>query len=197
MALERIERTEVPTLENRRKVVDAYLAAFKKTPLVMLIGGGECLKYACATARAGGPTAWATWAAFRNLVPHAAGLSRLDQGSGHPRRLEDCSRGLGNLLGYAEMGERGLVAPLHLQLRPGLPRLGHQQQVGPAAPTATMFGPRSRRFLRRLGYRLVLKELKHPAQVRAGGQARIVHEMAERGLGPLLPAVSRGLSPEQ
>ena len=38
---------KLPTLENRRKVVDAHLAAFKKTPLLMLIGGGECLKYAC------------------------------------------------------------------------------------------------------------------------------------------------------
>ena len=38
---------KVPTLENRMKVVDAYLAAFKKTSLVMLIGGGDCLKYAC------------------------------------------------------------------------------------------------------------------------------------------------------
>ena len=38
---------KLPTLENRMKVVDAYLAAFKKTPLLMLIGGGDCLKYAC------------------------------------------------------------------------------------------------------------------------------------------------------
>ena len=37
---------KLPTLENRMKVVDAYLAAFKKTPLLMLIGGGECLTYA-------------------------------------------------------------------------------------------------------------------------------------------------------
>jgi len=41
-------KNRMPTLENRMKVVDAYLAAFKKTPLLMLIGGGDCLKYACA-----------------------------------------------------------------------------------------------------------------------------------------------------
>ena len=39
---------KLPTLESRMKVVDAYLAAFKKTPLIMLIGASECLKYACA-----------------------------------------------------------------------------------------------------------------------------------------------------
>ena len=45
------------------KVVDAYLAAFKKTPLLMLVGGGDCLKYACAHGtgwRCRLP--WATWA---------------------------------------------------------------------------------------------------------------------------------------
>ena len=30
---------KLPTLENRKEVVDAYLAAFKKTPLVMLLNG--------------------------------------------------------------------------------------------------------------------------------------------------------------
>lgn len=42
------KKCKMPTLENRKKVVDAYLTAFKKTPLLMLIGGGDCLKYACA-----------------------------------------------------------------------------------------------------------------------------------------------------
>jgi len=37
---------KLTSLENRRKVVDAYLTAFQKTPLLMLIGGGECLKQA-------------------------------------------------------------------------------------------------------------------------------------------------------
>ncbi len=36
------KKCKLPSLENRMKVVDAYLAAFKKTPLVMLINGKEC-----------------------------------------------------------------------------------------------------------------------------------------------------------
>jgi hypothetical protein len=36
----------LPTLENRMKVVDAYLTAFKKTPLVMLLNGKERTTYA-------------------------------------------------------------------------------------------------------------------------------------------------------
>ena len=125
---------KLPTVENRKKVVDAYFAAFRKTPLLMLIGGEECLKYACGKG--------AGWRAdclgrhgrvLENLVPHAAGLPDLYQGSGHPGRLEDGPRRLGDVLGHAEVGERGLVATLHLQLCLGLPRLLHQQQVGPAA----------------------------------------------------------------
>ena len=40
------QKNKMPSLENRTKVIDAYLAAFKKTPLLMLIGDGPCLKYA-------------------------------------------------------------------------------------------------------------------------------------------------------
>ena len=38
----------MPTLETQKKMVAAYLAAFKRTPLLMLIGGGEMLKHAVA-----------------------------------------------------------------------------------------------------------------------------------------------------
>ena len=37
---------KMPKPEAQKKIVDAYLAAFKKTPLLMLIGGGEMLKRA-------------------------------------------------------------------------------------------------------------------------------------------------------
>ena len=56
--------------------------------------------------------------------------------------------------------------------------------------------PEIERFLRRLGYRLVLKELKHPAVVKAGDKLD-GHEMAEHGLGPLLPALPPGLSAQR
>jgi hypothetical protein len=36
----------LPTLEHRKEIIDTYLEAFTQTPLLMLIGGGECLKYA-------------------------------------------------------------------------------------------------------------------------------------------------------
>jgi hypothetical protein len=36
----------MPTPETQKKIVDAYRTAFRKTPLVMLIGGGDMLKHA-------------------------------------------------------------------------------------------------------------------------------------------------------
>ena len=67
---------KLPTLENRMKVVNAYLAAFKKTPLLMQTEDNECLKYACAHG-----TGWRAdclgdmggfskrWCHMRNLYP--------------------------------------------------------------------------------------------------------------------------------
>ena len=55
-------KCKLPTLENRMKVVDAYLAAFKKTPLLMLIGGGDCLKYACGQGAGWRADCLGTWA---------------------------------------------------------------------------------------------------------------------------------------
>jgi hypothetical protein len=44
--MSRSSNAKMPTHETRKKIVDAYLAAFQKTPLVMLIGGDEMLRYA-------------------------------------------------------------------------------------------------------------------------------------------------------
>ena len=44
--MSRSSNATMPTPETRKKIVDAYLAAFQKTPLVMLIGGDEMLRYA-------------------------------------------------------------------------------------------------------------------------------------------------------
>lgn len=57
---------KLPTPENRRKVVDAYLTAFTKTPPVMLLKWQECTPTPPVMAPGGGPTRWVTWAASRS-----------------------------------------------------------------------------------------------------------------------------------
>jgi len=155
-----------PTLENRKKVVDAYLAAFRRTPLLMLIGGGECLKYACARGAGwradclgdlGGFSR--TWCHMKKGYPGwiaEAGIQ--DVWKSAPVAWETCwdmrkwvSEGwsLRYIFNYALACHASVInnksAPL---------------------PEREDVRPEIERFLRRLGYRLVLKELKHPAKAR-------------------------------
>ena len=155
-----------PKLENRKKVVDAYLAAFRRTPLLMLIGGGECLKYAC-----GRGAGWRadclgdlggfsrTWCHMIKGYPGwiaEAGIQ--DVWKSAPVAWETCwdmrkwvneGWSLRYIFNYALACHASVInnksAPL---------------------PERDDVRPELERFLRRLGYRLVLKELKHPAKAR-------------------------------
>lgn len=158
-------KNRMPTLENRIKVIDAYLAAFKKTPLVMLIGGQECLKYACNHG-----TGWRAdclgdmggfsknWCHMRKGYPiwiKEAGVA--DVWKTAPVAWETCwdmrkwvneGWSLRFIFNYALACHASVInnksAPL---------------------PQNDNVRPEIERFLRRLGYRLILKEIKHPAQV--------------------------------
>jgi hypothetical protein len=159
---------KLTSLENRQKVVDAYLAAFKKTPLLMLIGGGDCLKYACSHG-----TGWRadclgdmggfsrTWCHMRQGYPtwiKEAGIQ--DTWKTAPVAWETCwdmrkwvndGWSLRYIFNYALACHASVInnksAPL---------------------PQTPEVRPELERFLRRLGYRLVLKELQHPSQAKAG-----------------------------
>ena len=89
--------------------------------------------------------------------------------------------------------DEGLVATVHLQLRLGPARVGRSTTSRHRCLRASTFGQKLERFLRRLGYRLVLKELKHPKQAKPGEDTQAGHEVAERRLGSVLPAVPSGL----
>ncbi len=51
-------------------------------------------------------------------------------------------------------------------------------------PEGQRVRPEIERFLRRLGYRLVLKELEHPAEVRAGGKLELSMKWQNAGSAP-------------
>lgn len=51
-------------------------------------------------------------------------------------------------------------------------------------PNGENVRPELERFLRRLGYRLVLKELTHPAQVKAGGKLELGMKWQNTGSAP-------------
>jgi len=176
------DKNRLPTLENRMKMVDAYVGAFKKTPLLMLIGGGDCLKYACAHGAGwradclgdmGGFSR--TWCHMRNAYPAEVSLVP-DTWKTAPVAWETCwdmrrwvSEGwsLRYIFNYALACHASVInnksAPL---------------------PQRNDVRPEIERFLRRLGYRLVLKELKHPAQVQAGGKLELSMKWQNVGSAP-------------
>ena len=134
---------------------------------------------------------------FTNLVPHAARPTLSGSrkpGSTTPGRRPPLP---GKRAGTCGSGSRRAGRCATSSIMPWPATLRSSTTSRPRCRKGENVRPEIERFLRRLGYRLVLKELKHPAQVQAGGKLELVDEMAERRLGPLLQAVSSGLSLEQ
>jgi hypothetical protein len=174
----------MPTPATRKKIVDAYLAAFRKTPLLMLIGGGEQLTYAAkrgAGWRAdclgdmGGFSK--TWCHMRNGYP-----KWIRQGSVHdawktaPVAWETCW----DMRKWVKEGW-----PLRFIFNYALACHGsYLNNKSAPLPKGKEVRPEIERFLRRLGYRLVLRELKHPASAAAGGPLRIEMKWQNVGSAP-------------
>ena len=174
----------LPTLENRLKIVDAYLAAFQKTPLLMLIGAGDCLRYAT---RHG--TGWRadcigdmggfskTWCHMRQGYPgwvRGAGIEETWRRA--PVAWETCwdmrkwvSEGwsLRYIFNYA--------LALHAS---------YLNNKSAPLPDGKDVRPEIERFLRRLGYRFVLRSLEHPARAVAGQELTVTAVWQNTGSAP-------------
>jgi hypothetical protein len=158
----------MPNRESQRAIVDAYLAAFQNTTLLMLMGGGEMLTYA--TSQGAGWRAdclgdmggfSGTWNHMRQGYPlwiTQAGIQQTWKTA--PVAWESCwdlrkwvteGWSLRHIFNYA------------LAL--------HGSQINNKSaplPAGTEVRAELERFLRRLGYRLVLEELQHPRTVLPG-----------------------------
>ena len=175
---------KITSLENCRKVVDAYLVAFKKTPLLMLVGGGEYLK--SATQQGAGWRADClgdmggfskTWCHMRQGYPMWIKESGIQETwKTAPIAWETCwdmrkwvndGWSLRYIFNYALALHGSVInnksAPL---------------------PNGANVRAEVERFLRRLGYRLVLKELKHPASIKAGDKMEIAMKWQNTGSAP-------------
>jgi hypothetical protein len=175
---------KLPTLENRKKIVDAYLAAFKKTPLVMLVGGGELLTYA--TQHGAGWRADClgdmggfskNWCHMRKGYPvwiRQSGIQ--DTWKATPVAWESC------------WDMRKWVAegwPLRYIFNYALALHGsYLNNKSAPLPEGENVRPEVERFLRRLGYRLVLKQLQHPRESQAGQELRLTMKWQNLGSAP-------------
>lgn len=175
---------KLPTLENRKKVVDTYLAAFTKTPLVMLINGKECTAHAVERG-----TGWRadsmgdlgsfspTWNHMRNAYPAWIREGKAqDAWKNGPIAYEPPAA-------VAEFVEKKW--PLRWIFNYALACHGSLfSGKSGRLPDDENFRRELERFLRRLGYRLVLKELTHPAQVRAGEKLKLGMKWQSIGSAP-------------
>jgi len=174
----------MPTPDTQKRIVDAYLAAFQKTPLVMLIGGGEMLKYAVANGAGwradclgdmGGFSK--TWChmrmAYPTMLPEA---DAMDTWKTSPVAWETCWEmrkwvnegwSLRFIFNYALALHGSVINNKSAPLPEGE---GIREEI--------------ERFLRQLGYRLVLKELRHPRQARPGEKLELAMKWQNMGSAP-------------
>ena len=159
---------KMPTMANRERIIDTYVAAFRKTPLLMLIGGRECLTYA---ARCG-----AGWRA--DCLGDMGGFSKnwCHMCDAYPCLVQDA--------GVDEVWKTAPVAwescwdmrkwvqegwSLRYIFNYALAAHGsYLNNKSAPLPEGEDVRPEIERFLRRFGYRLVLRELRHSKRVKSG-----------------------------
>jgi len=159
---------KMPTMANRERIIDTYVAAFRKTPLLMLIGGRECLTYA---ARRG-----AGWRA--DCLGDMGGFSKnwCHMCDAYPSLVRDA--------GVEDVWKTAPVAwescwdmrkwveedwSLRYIFNYALAVHGsYLNNKSAPLPEGENVRREIERFLRRLGYRLVLRELRHPEHVKSG-----------------------------
>ena len=174
----------MPTPETQQKIVDAWLAAFKKTQFVMLIGGGKMLTYATQHG-----TGWRadcigdmggfskTWCHMRKGYPFwitQGGVQ--DVWKTAPVAWESC---WDMRRWVQEKWPLRFIFNYALALHGSV--LNNKSAPLPEGPEIR---PEIERFVRRLGYRLVLRELKHPATAAAGKELALSMKWQNVGSAP-------------
>jgi len=174
----------MPIMQNRKQIIDAYVDAFPQTPLLMLIGGRECLTYAAqhgAGWRAdclgdlGGFSR--NWCHMRNAYPQLVQESGAqDVWKTAPVAWETCW----DMRRWVKEGW-----PLRYIFNYALALHGsYINNKSAPLPEGEDVREEIKRFLRRLGYRFVLRELRHPKQARPGDSLALAMKWQNVGSAP-------------
>ena len=182
--MSRSSNASMPTPETQKKVVDAYLAAFQKTPLVMLIGGNDMLRHAVENGTGWRADSLGDLGSFSPTWNHMFGS--------YPKRIQ--------AIQDLEAWKNGPIAfeppaavsefvekdwPLRWIFNYGLAVHGSSfSGKSGRLPDDDHFREELERFLRRLGYRLVLREFQHPKKVKAGGNLELSMKWQNTGSTP-------------
>ena len=182
--MSRSSNASMPTPETQKKIVDAYLAAFQKTPLVMLIGGDDMLRHAVKNGTGWRADSLGDLGTFSPTWNHMFGS--------YPKRIQaiqDLNAWKNGPIAFeppaavAEFVEKDW--PLRWIFNYGLAVHGSSfSGKSGRLPDDDHFRQELERFLRRLGYRLVLKELKHPKQAKPGETIKLAMKWQNTGSAP-------------
>jgi len=170
-----------PTEENQRRITDMYFRHFQKTPLIMLIGGQP--EYAAERGAGWRGDCLGDYGMFRpdwNHMDHLYGPAAENKVIGNawkraPVHLEVCYY----IQNWYEWGyDIGTILLKALDW--------HASVINAkASPVPTVWRPRVDEFLKRLGYRIVLRELKHPRETHPGGDVTLVSQWENVGVAPI------------
>jgi len=175
---------QMPKPETCRRVVDTYVQSFRHTPLLMLIGGGEQTGYACSQG--------AGWRA--DCLGDLGGFSRnwCHMRKGYPQWFREA--GLGEVwkrspIAYESCWDmrRWVEEGWSLRYIFNYALATHASYLNNKSvplPTADDVRPEVERFLKRLGYRLVLRELTQPATARSGQTITLTSRWQNVGSAP-------------
>lgn len=175
---------KMPTMTNRERIIDAYVAAFRKTPLLMLIGGRECLTYA---ARRG-----AGWRA--DCLGDMGGFSKnwCHMCDAYPSLIRDA--GVDDVWKTAPVAwescwdmRKWVQEDWSLRYIFNYALAAHGSYLNNKSaplPEGENVRREIERFLRRLGYRLVLRELRHPERIKPGEPLMLTMKWQNTGSAP-------------
>lgn len=170
-----------PTEENQIKITDWYFAYFPNTPLVMLHGGQ--LKYAVSRGAGWRADCFGDYGYFRpdwNHMEHAyAPVLRdpviADAWKNGPVQFEVC----GVMQDWYDKG-----FDIDLILKQGLE--WHVSVLNAkSSPVPAAWRSRVNEFLKKMGYRLVLREFRHQAQATAGSILSFRSQWENVGVAPM------------
>lgn len=166
--LSRCRAASMPGGETRRKVIDAYRAAFTKTPLMMPNPANDSIAYAVSHGAGWRADSLGdlgsfspTWNHMRDAYPAAIRRNDLqDAWKTAPVSFEPPRN-------VSEFKEKGWPVRSIFNYALALHGSSFNGKSAPLPDDAT-FRAELERFLRRLGYRIVLREFTHPARAGAG-----------------------------
>ncbi|RMF87452.1 MAG: DUF4832 domain-containing protein, partial [Planctomycetota bacterium] len=175
---------KMPTLETQRRIVDTYLESFRKTPLLMLIGGGEMLAYAvehgcgwradCLGDMGGFSRSWCH---MRKGYPGwLIEAGALDAWKHAPVAFETC-------WDMRKWVDEGWSLRYIFNYALAVHASAINNKSAPL-PEGEHVRAEVERFLRRLGYRFVLEEASYPAVVASGDSLEVAMRWRNVGSAP-------------